>query len=59
MLKFELHDIVKLPEAIHKDLTGVVIAIYIVDKATQYLVRYFWECKSNEVYFYEWEIEKT
>lgn len=57
-LKFELHDTVKLPQAIHKELTGVIIAIYIVDKATQYLVRYFWEGKAQEVYFYEWEIEK-
>ncbi len=58
MLKFELHDKIKLPLEIYKDLSGIVIGIYISDKATQYLVRYFYECKANECYFYEWEIEK-
>jgi len=58
MLKFELHDKVKLPLAIYKDLNGIIIAIYISDKGIQYLVRYFWECKAVECYFYEWEIEK-
>ena len=58
MLKFELHDKVKLPLEIHKELTGIVVGIYISDKGIQYLVRYFWECKSSEIYFYEWELEK-
>lgn len=58
MLKFELHDKVKLPKEIHKDLTGIIIGIWITDKGEQYLVRYFWECKANEVYFYNWELEK-
>lgn len=56
--KFNLHDKVKLPEEIHKDLIGTIVAIYISDKGIQYLIRYFWECKSNEVYFYEWELKK-
>lgn len=58
-LNFNLHDIIKLPKAIHDNLGGLIVAIYITDKGIQYLVRYFWECKANEVYFYEWEIEKA
>lgn len=58
MLKFELQEKVKLPKEIHKDIMGIVIAIYIIDKATQYQVRYFWEGKPQEVYFYEWELGK-
>lgn len=58
-LKFKLHETVKLPEAIHKEINGIVIGIWIVDKAIEYQVRYFWEGKAQEVYFYEWELEKT
>ncbi len=57
-MKFELHDKVKLPSEIHKDLTGIIVSIWIQERATQYEVRYFWECKSLAVYFYEWELEK-
>lgn len=56
-LEFTLHENVKIPD-IHKDIIGVVVGIYLSDKGTQYLVRYFWECKPNEVYFYSWELCK-
>ena len=58
-LKFNLHDKVKLPEAIYKDLFGIVTSIWITDKSTKYEVRYFYECKAIECYFYEWELEKV
>jgi len=57
-MKFKLHDKVKLPENILKDISGIVIAIYISDESIQYKIRYFWECKPQEVYFYEWELKK-
>jgi len=60
MLKFNLHDQVKLPNAIHKELTGMITSIWITEKAIKYEVRYFWEGKPQEgVYFYEWEIKKN
>jgi hypothetical protein len=59
MLKFELHEKVRLSKEIHKDLTGIVVSIWITERAIQYEVRYFWECKIvKDAYFYEWELEK-
>ena len=58
-LVFALHDEVKLPELIHKDLIGRVLSIYIGEEGTQYKVRYFWEAKPLEVYFYEWELRRV
>jgi len=57
-MKFNLHDKVKLPEKILKDISGIITVIYIADEGIQYKVRYFWECKPQDVYFYEWELEK-
>jgi len=57
--KFNLRSKVKLPIAVHKDITGVVIAIWICDDGLQYKVRYFWESKPQEVYFYESELEEV
>jgi hypothetical protein len=58
-LKFNIHDKVKLPKEIHKELTGNVISIWIGEDGIQYKIRYFWECKPNEIYFYESELEKV
>jgi hypothetical protein len=57
-MKFNLHEKVKLPKEIHKEITGNIIAIFIGDEGIQYKVRYFWECKPIEVYFFESELEK-
>jgi len=54
--KFSLEQIVKLP-LLHKNLEGIVVGIWITIKGIKYEVRYFWECKPQEVYFYEWELE--
>jgi hypothetical protein len=53
--KFNLQDKVKI---ISLDISGVVISIYIVAKAITYQVRYCWQGKFEEVYFYEWELLK-
>lgn len=52
--KFKLHCMVKI---IALGTEGVIVSIYIVDKAIQYQVRYFWQGEAKEVYFYEWELE--
>jgi len=57
-MKFKLHDKVKLPKEILKDISGVITLISIEDTGIQYKVRYFWEGKPQEIYFYEWELEK-
>jgi hypothetical protein len=57
-MKFNLRDRVKLPKEVHKDLTGSILSIWIGDDGIQYKVRYFWECKPTEVYFFEEELEK-
>ena len=57
-MKFNLHDKVKLPKSIHKDLEGIIISIWITDKGIKYEVRYFWQSKAQEVFFYEWELKK-
>jgi len=53
-MKFNLHDKVKI---LALDIEGIIISIWIADKATQYQVRYFWQGEAKEVYFYEWELE--
>ncbi len=55
-LKFELWQRVKIP-SLHKDLEGSIMSIWITSKGIKYEVRYFWECKPQEVYFYESELE--
>ena len=57
-IKFNVHDKVKLPKSINVDLEGIVISIWITDNAIRYEVRYFWQGKAQEVYFYGWELEK-
>jgi len=56
--KFNLKEKVKLPELIHKDLQGIIIGIWIGEEGIQYKVRYFWECKPQEIFFYESELKK-
>jgi len=56
--KFNILDKIKLPEAVHKELYGIIIAIFIDGDGTQYKVRYFWESKPQEIYFYEKELEE-
>lgn len=58
-MKFKLHDKVKLPEIILKDLQGIIMNIWVGDSGAQYKVRYFWQGDVKEVYFYEWELEKA
>jgi len=58
-LKFGIGDRVLLPEEILKNFTGTIISIWITDTGTQYEVRYFWHCKPEKVYFYEWELERV
>lgn len=57
-MKFKLHERVKLPEEILKDISGIITLISIEDSGVQYKVRYFWEAKPQEIYFYEWELKK-
>jgi hypothetical protein len=54
---FNVNDKIKLPEAVHKDLYGTIISIYVDRDGIQYKVRYFWESKPQEVYFYEQELK--
>ena len=54
--EFDLGNKVRLPESIHKELYGIIITILIDRDGTQYKVRYFWESKPQEVYFYEEEL---
>jgi hypothetical protein len=56
-IKFSLGDKVNIIP-LHKELEGVVISIWIVNVGVKYEIRYFWENKANEVYFYDWELEK-
>ena len=51
-MKFRVNEEVKLPQSVHKELYGIIIAIFIDSGGTQYKVRYFWESKPQEVYFY-------
>lgn len=55
-LKFSLNTKVRLPELVHKEIYGIIIAIYIDSGGIQYKVRYFWESKPQEVYFYDYEL---
>jgi len=57
-IKFNIHDKVRIL-SLHKDLIGIIVSIWILDKAIRYEVRYFWENKPQEVFFYGWELEKT
>jgi len=40
-------------------LQGTVKSIWITEKGTQYLVRYFSNSKAEEVYFYEDELKEA
>lgn len=53
--KFELWQNVAL-EFIHKELRGTIISIWINPSGIRYEVRYFYETKINEAYFWENEI---
>jgi len=57
-LKFILGEKIRLPESVHKELYGIIIAIFIDSGGIQYKVRYFWESKPQEVYFYDNELLK-
>jgi hypothetical protein len=54
---FEIGEEVQLPQAVHKELFGKIIAILIDRDGVQYRVRYFWESKPQDVYFYENELK--
>jgi len=56
--KFQLEEEIKLPELIHKELTGKIKSIWITEQGIKYEVRYFWEGIAKEVYFYESELRK-
>lgn len=56
-IKFKLGEKVNLL-FFHKDLQGVITSIWITLKGIRYEVRYFWEGKAQEVYFYDWELGK-
>jgi hypothetical protein len=56
IIKFNLNSKVRLPESVHKELYGTVIAIFIDSGGIQYKVRYFWESKPQEVYFHTNEL---
>ena len=52
--KFNIHDKVDILEL---GVNGVVVNIWIgIDQVAQYKVRYFWQGKAEEVYFYDWEL---
>lgn len=55
--KFDIEETVFLPK-LHKDLTGIVTDIPITGNYTKYWVRYFWECKPQDVCFFEFELNK-
>ena len=52
--KYHLHQKV---EVIELDLKGVILNIWIGDSGVQYKVRYFWNCKAEEIYFLENELK--
>lgn len=58
IFKFQIGEKVRLPENVHKELYGIIINIYIDREGKQYKVRYFWESKPQEVYFYEEELRE-
>jgi len=42
-----------------ENIKGQIIAIWIgIKNDIQYKVRYFTNCKAEEIYFYEWELKK-
>ena len=55
-LKFSVKDKVRLPEDIASGIEGVIIGIWICGTGIQYKVRYFYQGKAEEVYFYEDEL---
>jgi len=52
--KFNIQDKVKIIEL---DLIGIVTSIWVVEVGIKYNIRYFWEGKAEELYFYEWELD--
>jgi hypothetical protein len=57
-INFKLGEKIRLPQIVHKELYGIIIAIFIDSGGIQYKVRYFWESKPQEVYFYNNELIK-
>lgn len=53
--KFNLDDRVKITEL---DAPGIIKSIWIGDRGVRYEVRYFHNGKAEEVYFYDFELEK-
>jgi hypothetical protein len=58
-LKFQVKERVVLPEDIVKNMGGTIIGIWICEMGIQYKVRYFWQGKAEEIYFYEQELKKV
>lgn len=58
-LKFSINDVVQLPLMVHKELYGRVTDIWILATGTKYGVRYYWESKPIDVYFYEDELREA
>ena len=56
--KFDINETVLLPEEILKTTKARIMSIYVTAKGIQYEVRYFWESKPVDVYFYEEELTK-
>ena len=56
-IKYKVGEKVKLP-SVHKEIEGVIVSIYITNKGIEYKTRYFWKGTPQEVYFFDWEIEK-
>jgi hypothetical protein len=57
-IKFKIWEKVILPETIVKNMEGVIIGIWICEMGIQYKVRYFYQGKAEEVYFFEKELDK-
>jgi len=57
-LVFKIQDRIFLPKAISENIEGTVIGIWICEMGIQYKVRYFYQGKAEEVYFYENELRR-
>jgi hypothetical protein len=55
-VKFDLKQKVRITEL---ERNGIVNGIFIGLNGIEYKVRYFDNCESKEVYFYEFELEKV
>lgn len=54
--KFDIGDLVSIQEL---DLKGRVIALWSGKRGNEILVRYFWNAKVEEIYFFEEELKKV